>query len=433
MAKVIKPPIVSSPKEAILQELERNTTLSRIITESVRDHLYWTEVKYKLEAKTANIKPEDVWSVIKFMRKPNSRIVKIGGFEIKLSIPDGIDARIHNIDNRLKNIERGNIFSPETDVGERFIRESLMEEAIASSIMEGANTTRRIAKDMLNENRKPKNAEERMVSNNYRTMEFIREMEDKITPEAIINIQAMLTEGTLKHPEDVGKLRTTDEIVVSDQRDISKDYIPPSHEKIRIGLEGLCSFANEGNEMHPLLKACIIHYFIGYLHPFNDGNGRTARALFYWFMIKSGYRLMEIMPISTIIRKSPGIYAESYRRAELDENDVTYFIRYNFTVLEKALKQTKEYIEERLREYETLLKHAKLGEKLNERQVDILQKALKRPEKGIAIAEVQNLYGVVYQTARTDLLKLAHLGYLEKRKVRHKFVFMPPKNLKKLL
>lgn len=43
---------------------------------------------------------------------------------------------------------------------------------------------------------------------------------------------------------------------------------------------------------------------IAYMHPFVDGNGRTARALFYWYMLKSGYWLTEYLSISRVIAKS---------------------------------------------------------------------------------------------------------------------------------
>jgi len=440
MAKVLEPPKVGIPSQEILHGIEKNAGLNGIVGESLRKHLYWTEIKYKLEANPdlKNINVADIWAVVKLLRRANLKNLRIGGMDLKFAVSDEIERWVYTIHDGLKSVARGNIFNPKTDVGERFIRESLMEEAIASSIMEGANTTRRVAKDMLNENRPPKNKEERMVSNNYRTMEFIRGLcssnDSKITPELVISIQAMLTEGTLEHPEDVGKLRDTNEIVVGDKMRISKDYQPPDYHAIRAGLKGLCEFANDNRVfIHPIIKACVIHYFVGYLHPFNDGNGRTARALFYWHMIRQGYDLMEIMPISTVIRRSPGLYAESYQRCEFDENDVTYFIRYKLEVLEKALKLTTDYIREKLNEYEALVKRAKLEEQLNYRQVDILQKALNRPSKGITISEVQNLYGVVYQTARADLLKLAELGYLEQRKAGHKFMFTPPKDIKTLI
>ena len=53
--------------------------------------------------------------------------------------------------------------------------------------------------------------------------------------------------------------------------------------------------------IHPVIKAIIIHFVISFLHPFVDGNGRTVRSFFYWYMLKKGYALTEFLSISRII------------------------------------------------------------------------------------------------------------------------------------
>jgi Fic family protein len=73
---------------------------------------------------------------------------------------------------------------------------------------------------------------------------------------------------------------------------------------------------------------------LGYDHPFLDGNGRTARALFYWAAANNGYWLMEFISISQIIKQSPAQYGKSFLYSEYDENDVTYFIVHQLSVID---------------------------------------------------------------------------------------------------
>src|SRR5260221_12066996 len=113
-------------------------------------------------------------------------------------------------------------------------------------------------------------------------------------------------------------------------------------------MEEFCLFANDSkNEnffLHPIAKAIILHFLIGYIHPFSDGNGRTARALFYWYLIKKGYWLIEYMSVSRIILSSKAQYARAYQYTELDHNDCTYFILYNLKCIGRALEELKAYI-----------------------------------------------------------------------------------------
>ena len=89
---------------------------------------------------------------------------------------------------------------------------------------------------------------------------------------------------------------------------------PPSYEKIPEIINQLCDFANKDDTfIHPIIKAIIIHFLISFLHPFVDGNGRTARSLFYWYMLKKGYWMREFLSISRIIYKKKNLYEKASR------------------------------------------------------------------------------------------------------------------------
>ena len=62
---------------------------------------------------------------------------------------------------------------------------------------------------------------------------------------------------------------------------------PPGHKELPKLMEKICDFANSEDDefVHPIIKGIMLHFLIGYIHPFEDGIGRTARALFYWYVL----------------------------------------------------------------------------------------------------------------------------------------------------
>lgn len=189
--------------------------------------------------------------------------------------------------------------------------------------------------------------------------------------------------------------------------------------------------------MHPVLRAILLHFMIGYDHPFVDGNGRTARALFYWSIAKSGYWLMEFVSISHYLRRAPSQYVRSYLHTETDDDDTTYFLIHQLEVIRKAITGLHEYLARKVAEQRSterlLAGSGKLRSRLNHRQLALLTHALKYPGEVYKIEGHQRSHAVVYQTARSDLLELHELGLLGKQKSGKSFLFSAPVNLRETI
>ena len=196
---------------------------------------------------------------------------------------------------------------------DRYLINALMEEAIASSQLEGAVTTRQVAKRMLREGRRPRSKAERMILNNYNAILKIRECkQDALTPQLIKELHSILTVGTLDDSSSEGQFRNSDDaVVVEDSYSHDVLHNPPPADSIECRIKEICSFANQKTKpfVHPVIKAIVLHFALGYVHPFVDGNGRTARAIFYWYMLKHGYWLFEFLPISRLFLRAPSGYA----------------------------------------------------------------------------------------------------------------------------
>lgn len=317
---------------------------------------------------------------------------------------------------------------------DRYIISSLIDEAIASSQLEGASTTSLVARKMLRSGREPRTHGERMILNNYSAMSWVRDNAKKpIHPEAVLELHRILCADTLEDPEAAGRLRRTDEpIVVAHVATEEVFYTPPPAGELEGRMERMCAFANGsdvGFFLHPVLRAILLHYWLANDHPFVDGNGRTARALFYWSMISSGYWLCEYLAISRLLKKAPAAYGRSFLHCQSDENDLTYFVLYHLEVLQRSIDDLHTYLRRKMRE----LRRAEdlLGERseLNHRQIALLGHALRHESADYTIESHRRSHGVVYETARADLLALADLGLLTKRKAGRAFVFHTPRDL----
>ena len=151
---------------------------------------------------------------------------------------------------------------------------------------------------------------------------------------------------------------------------------------------------------------------IGFIHPFTDGNGRTARALFYWYLLKKGYWLTEYLSISKIIQDTKNQYEKAFIYTENDENDLSYFLTYNLRVMEQAFEALKNYIQEKQKNHFKIARFIKIPN-INERQAQLLKLVYDNPEIVFNTKEIENRFNVSNYTARTDLKGLTELGFLE--------------------
>lgn len=323
---------------------------------------------------------------------------------------------------------------------DRYLFNQRMEEAITSSQLEGASTTRRVAEEMLRNGRDPRDNSERMIYNNFAAMRHIQTIADSpITLDALCTMHKIATHGTLKNPAEEGVFRLDDEVRVVDDQGMLL-HQPPKAAELAERMQTLCDFANQTEDdepyCHPVIRAALLHFMLGFNHPFSDGNGRTARALFYWCMVRQGYPLMEFVSISEVLRKAPGQYMRAYLHTETDASDATYFILFHLEVIEKALKSLHDYLVQKnteLQQIKSLLGAFKDREKLNLRQLALLSGALKGRTDPYTIESHQRSHNVAYATARQDLLHLARLGLLHGQKKGRAFEYFAPLDLKNTL
>jgi Fic family protein len=418
------------------------------ITNSQGKYLHWDEFKWRVEKGDEEVA---AWTATKLLRQGIAKnLVTLqaeGDRHFSYCVPNSLSAKLHSIDRMTgggRKISDG--LSMSTDDKNRYLVKSLMfEEAITSAQLEGASTTREIAKDMLQKGLQPKDKSQQMILNNYLLMKKALEQKDEdLSIEFILELHEIATRQAIENNAIVGELRQHNNIVITNSYDENPFY-PPATDTLIARLNHLCDFANTdhsdrdpNNFIHPIVKAIILHFMIGYIHPFGNGNGRTARAIFYWSIIKSGYWLFEYVSISKLIQEKRGNYDKSFIYTETDDFDVTYFIYNQVETISKAVQLLNEYVDKKQKDYYEFMNWASkstISKKLNREQLETLKEAVRSPGREFTAKQMSDDFGITSNTARNYLNKLVDLDLLVQstKKIGKAIVYLAPANLKSKL
>ena len=406
-----KAPFMSQEELLSAMLLTPNDKVKEMVNKINETFEYWDTVKYKRCPDGCT--PQQLWTYVKAARVKSMMSVW-GKYGISLTLTNQMQRMCHEID-----MNWGRSWGTDSIIGdenkEQYLVGSLMEEAIYSSQMEGAATTRKVAKEMLRKKMTPKDKSQQMIANNYQTIQFIVSHKDALlTPELLLQIHQLMTEHTMQDPQEAGCFRSNNDVVVENGITHETVHTPPTFEEIPNFVEDLCLFFNEKDApqfIHPIIRGIIIHFMVAYVHPFADGNGRTARALFYWYMLKQGYWLTEYLSISRVIAKSKKSYEKAFLYTESDGMDMGYFVAYNMRVLQQSFKQLQDYIKRKQEEKRAANSFLRIGN-INTRQAQIIKMFADDSNLVVTIADLQAQFLVSPTTAKADVVGLINMGLL---------------------
>lgn len=406
-----KAPSISQEDLLSAMFLTPNDKVQEVVNKVNETFEYWDTIKYKRCPEGCT--PQQLWTYVKAARVKSMMSVW-GKYGITLTLTNQMQRVCHEID-----MNWGGSWGTDSIIGdenkEQYLVGSLMEEAIYSSQMEGAATTRKVAKEMLRKKMTPKDKSQQMIANNYQTIQFIVSHKDALlTPELLLQIHQLMTEHTMQNPQEAGCFRSNNDVVVENGITHETVHIPPTYEEIPNFVEDLCRFFNEQDApqfIHPIIRGIIIHFMVAYVHPFADGNGRTARALFYWYMLKQGYWLTEYLSISRVIAKSKKSYEKAFLYTEADGMDMGYFVAYNMRVLQQSFKQLQDYIKRKQEEKRAANSFLRIGN-INARQAQIIKMFADDSNLVVTIADLQAKFLVSPTTAKADVVGLMNMGLL---------------------
>ena len=408
---------LSPDKERILQ-----------IADSAAGYLHWTDFRHKRPF-PEGITREEGWAIVRLHRSSVAKRLPFqskAGQSITVALTDGLHAAVRRVSAHRNLIRAGIPENPHSELPEEmrtFGLKALIDEAYCSAVIEGAVSTRKDARRMIREEATPRDHSERMILNNYRAGKKMAEqwIHEPMSPALLCEIQKTLTEETLEDPADWGQFRSGPVHVVDEQTQ-EVVHTGPDPDELPARIEQLCEFANYENSDDPvpvLVRACLLHYQLAYDHPFGDGNGRTARWLFLWRLLRCPeYWWVAMLSISRMTSQGRQDYYDSFRFAQSDGDDATYLVRHQLAAMEREMDRFARFLTRRrdlrihLREF--IPRH----EDLNSRQTALLEHAMNAKEPVYTQPVHRAFHDVTQPTAREDLERLVTWGLLERREGR---------------
>src|SRR5207247_8115367 len=178
-----------------------------------RRYLHWDRLRHYKPPE--GYTSEELWLAVKLQRMGFLKPIPLRdkqGHQFQFCVPELVLENLHRID-----VGAGaaigvpeQITNPQTK--DQYLIRSLMEEAITSSQLEGATTTREVAKEMIRTGRQPRDRDEQMIYNNYVTMQRITGLKGHpLSPEMIFEIHKSVTVKTLDDESAAGRFRRPDE------------------------------------------------------------------------------------------------------------------------------------------------------------------------------------------------------------------------------
>ena len=406
--------------------------LGKLVPEA--EYLHWDKLRHL--SPPEGLSHQEWWYLTKLRRRNLYKELPLRdktGTPFRYLTVDPVPEILHEIDQNAGGTVQmqEQITNPQTR--DQYYVRSLVQEAITSSQLEGAATTRKVAKEMIRAGRSPRDRSEQMILNNYLTMREIGRLKtEALSKELVFRIHDLITRKTLDDASAVGRFRRADECIVVGDMYNEVFHEPPAAEQLEDRMAAMCDFANgltPTGFVHPAIRAIILHFWLAYDHPFVDGNGRAARALFYWSMRRSGFWLFEFISISQILLDAPAQYGRAFLYTETDENDLTYFIIYHLEVIRRAIKELHQYLQRKTKALQALEHRLRALVGFNHRQRALIVHALHHPDMRYTIQSHRMSHNVVYQTARVDLLDLCRKGLFESRKIGKSWYFTPIKDI----
>lgn len=435
-----EPPIEEPNPLAVIAEKDRNKLSRYLEFLSPMDrkgrYLPYDELRHRIDG---DLDHTLVWSLVKSARnRQKIKIIKLGEprKHCHYLLTPLIQKAISEVD---RNTTSASLEWISSKIGEKsqveyLLNDLIEDESISSSQLEGAATTTRVAKELLKRNRKPRSEDEKMIVGNYKLMIFAWEnREAPLSLELLREMHKVGVEGIDDDYYVPGNFRTSDDVhVVNSEGEVV--HTPPPCKTLKSRLKELVSWVNEDHDenddssyIHPLIKAITIHFSIGYEHPFRDGNGRVARALFYWYVFKKDFASFRYIAISVLLKEAPAKYGKSYLYTETDQMDLTYFIEHQSSVIIRAIQKFKNAYKNAAIEIEKFnewLFKSGLYKKLTDKQRTVFQVAKSGIAMVFTIRNVEKNLGCSYNTASSTLNGLVDLKLFSKIKKGREWIYV---------
>jgi Fic family protein len=323
----------------------------------------------------------------------------------------------NKINKFLLEIERARGFLEAAKLKEEWIKdmqsEALILEAHHSTHIEGTQLTLSQAKRILTgKSVKGVRKDDRQELLNYKkAMDFVSKYLGKkteITENSIKKIHEILVKNVRGGTLEPGKYRKVQNYVMNSLTG-EVLYTPPPPSIVPRLMKEFVEWINKEKELSSVLLSGISQFHFVHIHPFLDGNGRTARVLCTLILYQNGYDFKRLFSLSEYYDKNRPKYYDAIQSVRENEMDMTGWLEYFTEGLKNQLIEVKIKGENAIKR-EVLFEKVKVF-RLNERQQKILLYLLE--EKRASVEEIRERYILVRRTVQRDLSKLVDLGLIK--------------------
>ncbi len=343
------------------------------------------------------------------------KLLTLGAYK-ELPIKDFNGAPLVYLENVAQmNLSAVKVLLTPQNSAESFGLKAMEDEIISTLTIENIDSSRDSVRRIL-KGYAPTNDSENRIYGMKKGLDFIGNPENKITEENIYKLYQLMI-GEFLNAEDKllpDNYYRHDEVFVVCQ-ELEHTGLP--HQKLAEYMDQLVDFINEGSKINDLLKAAVIHFYLAYLHPYFDGNGRMARMLHLWYLVQQGYSSALFVPLSEYIEKSRKRYYDAYTLAERNQSisgvmDATPFLVY---FIENVYNKLSTAIPERSTD---TFKQALDGGKITEKEQKLWYFVLSAYGNAeFSTKQLEKDYGdAAYATIRGFVLKFEKMGLLTSQK-----------------
>jgi len=293
-------------------------------------------------------------------------------------------------------------------------KEALVLESHYSTHIEGTALSLEQARKILNGNKVEgvREDDKKELLNYRKAMDFVSKYlgkEDPMTEGLIREIHKILVKGVRGGRAEPGEYRAVQNYVIN-SRTKEIIYTPPPPLEVPHLVRGFVVWSNKDKDISDILAAGIAQFQFVHIHPFLDGNGRTARLLSTLILYKTGYDFKKLFTLSEYYDKDRPAYYEAIQSVRENNMDMTFWLEYFVEGLRSQMNSIKEK-SQRIIKYDSVLQRAS-STGLLERQIKALRFIIQN--ESISRSEYVEKFKVSLRTANYDLSLLETKGLIKR-------------------
>lgn len=292
-------------------------------------------------------------------------------------------------------------------------RDALIKSAHSSTAIEGNPLTiEEVSNLAAGRDVMVRRKDKQEVLNYLEALERIPDFAEKnpFLSDDLRTMHKLVIKDTLANPGDEGIFRNR-QVYVINRATNEIIFTPPPTEEVPRLVDNFLGWFNsdEINEINPVIEAGITHYELVRIHPFVDGNGRTARLIATLVLSKRGFDVKRFFTLDDYYDNDRRSYYEALQRVDPKSIDTTSWLEYFTEGVAVSINQVKDRVIGLSRDVKALKEKGQIA--LTERQMKIVERMIQNER--IQINEVATLFSISRQAALKEMKKLIDMGVIK--------------------